>query len=256
MVLALYQYRFLTAEGICALLDLPRDVVQARLEALAAAGFLTRIRRPTLWEEPVPDVYALEQRGANLVATELGLDRAQVKWSPSRNRVKLLFLEHTLRVNDVRIAFTLAARGYHDQKLLTWRQGQQIADRVPDPDDATKWLPVRPDGYFCYRVGERRAHFFLEVDLGTETNRRYQQKVKAYIVYRQSRMYTTRYGAYAFRVLTLTTSARRLANLLRVTKAEGGGSMFWFATFGQLHEASAIETRWLVPNDARLKTLF
>jgi hypothetical protein len=139
------------------------------------------------------------------------------------------------------------ARGHPDHKLVIWREGLGIADRAPDPQDATKWLPVRPDGYFCYRVGERRAHFFLEVDLGTESNRCFRQKVRAYIAYRQSGRYRERYGAYAFRVLTITTSERRMANLRRATEAEGGGSMFWFTTLDGTHAMACLEPIWRLP---------
>lgn len=256
IVRLVYAYRFLSTQGLAALTGLPADHLQERLDTLCAGELLIRIHRPALWEETAPDVYGLDRRGADWVASESGVDRAQIKWSRTGNHVKLLFLEHTLRVNDARIAFTLAARGHPDHKLVIWREGLGIADRAPDPQDATKWLPVRPDGYFCYRVEERRAHFFLEIDLGTESNHCFRQKVRAYIAYRQSGRYRERYGAYAFRVLTVTTSERRMANLLRTTEAEGGGSMFWFTTFGQLREVAALEPCWSLANRRNLKALF
>ena len=55
-------------------------------------------------------VYCLDHRGADLVAAELGVDRAAITWKRKDNRVGWQFLEHTLAVNDVRIAFELASR--------------------------------------------------------------------------------------------------------------------------------------------------
>ena len=54
-------------------------------------------------------IYLLEERGANLVAEQLGIDRAKVRWRTPHNRVGSPFLEHTLMVNYVRTAFKLAA---------------------------------------------------------------------------------------------------------------------------------------------------
>ncbi len=247
IVLLAYGYRFLTAEQIGSLTGMEAGELGVRLERLRQNRFLARLRKPVLWEEEAgPWAYALDRVGANLVAAETGVDRAEVKWSRSRNRVQSLFLQHALSVNDARVAFTLSAQQHPDHELFAWRQGRQIADRVPDPEDGTKLLPLCPDAYLCYRVGARRSHFFLEVDLGTETNRRFREKVRAYIAYRQSGRFRERYRAYAFRVLTLTTSQKRLANLRRAAEAAGGGSMFWFGTLQAAAHGSVRNTYWQI----------
>ena len=53
------------------------------------------------------------------MAQESGIDRAQVHWRPKRSRVSSLFLEHTLQVNDVRIAVQLATTK-HGLDLVQW----------------------------------------------------------------------------------------------------------------------------------------
>jgi hypothetical protein len=100
--------------------------------------------------------------------------------------------------------------------------GEEARFLAPLP---VEWLPVRPEAYFCYRVGERRSHCFLEADLGTEANRRFRQKVSAYIAYRESGRYRERYGPYAFRsryTRGISDSSSVVRHTLDVTEERSG----------------------------------
>ena len=82
-------------------------------------------------------------------------------------------------------------------------------------------------------LGDKRAHFFLEVDRATQPHRRWMQRVRAYMSYVQSGKYSERFGTHSLRVLTVTTGPRRLTNLKRTTEEAGGGPMFWFTPLAQ-----------------------
>lgn len=208
-----------------------------RLKLLFQHRFLDRIFIPVgPHEGSRPIVYCLDKRGADLVAQELGIDRAQVHWRPKRSRVSSLFLEHTLRVNNVRIAVELAARK-QGLELLQWMgEGQLKAmkERVPDPRKAGRSLPVVPDGYFTLKVGERKACFFLEVDRATMTNRRFGDKMRAYEIYVHTGRYFERYQTRSLRVLVVTTTHQRLANLKSTTEEATTLPIFWFTTIDQV----------------------
>ncbi len=69
---------------------------------------------------------------------------------------------------------------------------------------------------------QRRAHFLLEIDRATEANRRWADKVCAYLRYSHSGRYSEKYRARSLRVLAVTTSRKRLDPLKRTTERAGG----------------------------------
>ena len=109
-----------------------------------------------------------------------------------------------------------------------------------------------PDAYACLNTGPRRTRFFLEADRASETNGRWAQKVLAYLAYVRSGSYARRYHSDCLRVLTVTTSEKRLLNLLRTTHKAGGGPMFWFAHLGLLAPETVLKAPiWSVPSESR-----
>ena len=76
--------------------------------------------------------------------------------------------------------------------------------------------------------------FFLEADQGTMTNSRWSRKIKAYVQFRSSGLAQKHYGTKNFRLLTITTSQRRLHNLKQTSEGAGGNHYFWFTTKDQV----------------------
>ena len=138
----------------------------------------------------------------------------------------------------MRIAFNLAAQraGYQIAKWIGESELKAQPDyvQIPTARGGRRKVAVIPDGYFILVLGEKRAHFFLESDRATEANKRWGEKVRAYLEYTRTGKYTERYGTRSLRVLTVTTGEKRLANLKRSTEETGGGQMFWFTTVGEV----------------------
>ncbi len=114
IVLEVYLFRILSAPQIEALFfpsPKPRGCrtsCQKRLQLLFHHGFLSRIELPIkLGDGRKPFNYALNERGADLVATKLDVDRADVAWNSKHNQLGHQFVEHTLAVNEFRIAIRL-----------------------------------------------------------------------------------------------------------------------------------------------------
>lgn len=219
-------HRFLTAEQLNRLFGEAANV-RPTLSRLVEAGYLAGIKRPVLNREAPDTVYALAQRGADLIASDQGIDRKLVRWKKYHNYVGLLFVEHRLAVNDVHIAFAVGAR-LHGYRLEEWRYEVPIREDVDDPDELCPPLRLRPDAYFRILAGVRRMHFFLEVDMATESHGKFAGKSRRYLVYKESGLFRIRLGR-SFRVLTVAPTVTRVRALKRVTEAQGGQRVFWFA---------------------------
>jgi hypothetical protein len=84
------------------------------------------------------------------------------------------------------------------------------------------------------------------------TNRRWALRIQAYIAYRLGGRFQARYGVLSFRVLTVTTTGRRLANLLATTRRAGGGGIFWFTTFDLLTSQLPLSPIWSAAGAGRI----
>lgn len=102
-------HRFLNSRQILALVGASPQHLLKRLQALFHAGYLDRPRAQLRYfseEGPQPVVYALGRKGAKVVAKPAG----QLSRYDNRT-IKQLYMQHTLLVADVMIAFIRAARG-------------------------------------------------------------------------------------------------------------------------------------------------
>jgi hypothetical protein len=165
-----------------------------------------------------------------------GLDRADLGWKPKNNVLGPQFVSHLLVINDFRVALACLARA-SGLRLKEWVgeadfRSAAMKDRVPFRMRGARVTRNYPDGYFVVTVpgADQDAHFFLEVDLGTMSNSRWKDKVKAYKEFRDRGLSEKHFGTHNFRLLTITTTARRLRNLKRTTEKAGGDHYFWFTT--------------------------
>jgi hypothetical protein len=94
------------------------------------------------------------------------------------------------------------------------------------------------------------------MDMGTMTNKRFKEKVTAYIVYKTEGYYRQKFGTSSLRVLTVTTSNRRLRNLKQATEQAGGQSLFWFTTFEALSAEQITRPVWQVAGQSGTAGLF
>lgn len=267
-----YAYRMLTREQIERLLFAPErgqdhftktSKARERLKFLFHHGYLDRIPLPVgasswAWRP----VYRLARKGAEHIAAEQGIPVQQVAyWGKGDDRtrrhtqVSLLFMEHALQINDVRVAFAIAAKkeGYHIDKWFddTTLKSQAQKDYVAVPQGmGTRQYAVIPDSFFVLNLGSRAAAFFLELDRATMPQPRWTARVLAYLTYFRSGKYTARYQMKSLRILTVTTTEARLSNLQKSTRNAGGSALFWFTTLEELTASSVFFSPiWRLAND-------
>ena len=237
-----YEYRYLTARQVH-LLFFGGSMSQTRLRLtkLYHNGYLDRVYRPVV-KGSAEAIYCLDKRGADALAAELDVDRDQVFWQGRKKPLCQNSLEHALRVNDFRVGMSIAcaktgtvslAGKWIDEQLL--READQRV-KVPNPSDPDRHIecPIVADGFFGLEFENGFCQFFmLEIDLGTESNRRFALKVRAYRRYLDSGKYREVFDRETLKVLVVATSPRRTENLMRTAREAGDKTMFWFTDFSQ-----------------------
>lgn len=242
IVEAVHLYRVLRQDQIQALFFGSRSAAQRVMVRLYDHGFLERCFIPVLSGRS-PTFYVLDRRGAELLRAEMGYD--ELSWHHSSKSLSSDFLEHTLAINDVRIAITLAASqpGFD---LLEWRSESDIKadyDRVTlqTKTGGKRAIPIVPDSYFVLQTPLGRAPFFLELDRGTETLVRFQTKIRAYVAYYASGGYERRFGSKSLRVLTVTTGEKRRDNLHMSAAKLRGTKRFYFAALPDIRSETVLQ---------------
>ena len=258
VLLAVGAYRVLRRDQIQQLFFPSRNTANERLKRLYQHGFLERHWLPVAWGQGTGQaLYTLTTAGQRLIGRQGGIVPEHLPRRTLR-RGSDLFLAHALDVNQVRIAVTLAVQhlGYTVEQWLTEDALKGRRRTTPEGTLGPPERGVMPDAYFVLRLGDRRASFFLEVDRGTETRRRWRHKVHAYRTYVQSGAYTREFGTRSLRVLVVTHGAQRLANLKEATEQEGGAAWFWFAPLGRLEpEGVLTEPSWQVAGQEEARRL-
>jgi len=243
LIHTVYTYRFLSFQQ---LRRLHPAVTHASLELLVNTRYIAAIKRPTLKSRAPEVIYALDRRGADRVSEELDVDRGELRWRAHRNLIGLLFLEHRLAANDVRIAFTLGAHRM-GAELVHWYYEPVIEEEVEDPIERSASLSFRPDAYLRLRLtGGRMAHAFLEVDRSSEGYVKIAAKVRRYLAYKEHHLFRSKVGARSFRVLFTVPTLRRLSALRRVIEEAGGRRMFWLARHKDVTEATFSAAVWQI----------
>jgi hypothetical protein len=258
IIRAVYDCRVLTTQQLQSLFFPSLHQAYARLSLLYHHGFLDRKFLGVYADKMnTPIMYVLERRGAELLQAHLGLD---LVWSRETKELGTQFLEHTLAINSVRIAVTKAAQqaGF---TLVIWLGESDLKsdyDRVNIRTDGgrLKSVSLIPDSYFVLETPKGKAAFCLELDRGTMTTQRFKTKVLAYQAYYQSGDYQRRYQTRSLRVLTVTLSEVRAANLQRVTEAAEGKQRFWFAVLNAISaETVLVAPIWKVATSSERQAL-
>ncbi len=248
IMVSVYENRFLRRDQIERLFFGTTAKCNRRLQALYQHQFLDRLYLPVEFGSSQA-VYALDNRGAEVVARYLGVSRNQINWTRRHNRIENLFMEHTLGVSEVHVSLEVALRLREEQdvQLLFWKREAFLPrEKIVMPDNPEKKLSVIPDAFFGLQVPQGKCYFFVEVDMGTETLDRFRTKIIAYREYWKSGAFNNRYNYHNFRVLTVTNGAKRLNNLIQVAANVGTKNMFLF-TVQELASSDFLGASWYKP---------
>lgn len=246
IICAVYEHRYLLRDQIQRLVDFHCvSKANIRLRKLYDSHFLSRLFLPTS-RGSSKAVYYLGEKGVSIVAEILGADpvivRRELKQS---SRIKDLFLNHHLNLNEVRIAFTKAIQEHPEMRLERWIDDHHCMQEYAGTGTGQRSKGIfRPDGYFRFWYKGKLYSHFVELDLATMSHRRFQSKVKEYVEYARSGQYQKAFGVQYFRVLVIAPSVQRMLNLKKTVESHTD-RIFWFTTLKKLTGNDCFGPVWL-----------
>jgi len=258
----LREYKMLTTSQIQRLLYPTLQKAQTRLLRLHEDGLVKRFAYPVLLREGGKGEYVYHVKG-------------------KKPRISLSGVQHTLTLNDVRIAFergcgqregiNLVAfipeyegrkggKGKAGQDGRPGRPWRRIEDSVLSSARFGQEVTLIPDAVICLESATRRTRglFFLEVDMGSEkllsgTTGNYSllDKMLRYQDYKTSRgfeRYKEMFGFNfkGFRVLTLMNNDNRIQRLRRELTQAGIEKFIWFSEDTKINEKTLFDKIWYI----------
>ncbi|MBK7142020.1 MAG: replication-relaxation family protein [bacterium] len=183
-----------------------------RLRLLWQHRLIARHRRPVrMGDGTAPYLYTLTRKGEGVV------DANAEKVQSTRYAGKLSL--HFEKINDFHIAMMLATKHPRYPTLSNWQQGKRVRfSGTVRTERGGMRVPIVPDAFFVLTFGKLDYVYFLEIDRGTTDLRRIRLKFLAYLDLWRSKAASRQLGIRSFRVLYVTTTQRRLTNLLKVLK--------------------------------------
>lgn len=211
-------------------------------------------------------IYALGDRGAQLLSEVDGFVAPKSSWTNKNRTVGRKHIQHTLRIADISDAVYRLPHYNSSISVLTEAdilatalpivqrdpQPWQWQARVRLPDGTLRPTITVPDYVFGLDVSDQRKRYFYfcEADRRTEpvcrTKRKRSsvvRKFEAYLAGYQASLHTTRYRIGNLRFLFVTTSQQRIDTMLEALANLAGStdvSMFYFTDAEQLTAAKHI----------------
>jgi len=244
-----HRHRFLRSDQIVALVGGSSQQIVRRLQSLFHHGFLDRPRAQLVHRingGTQKIVYGLGRKGGTLLRQKFGLTVPSNTWNERNDIVGRIYLDHALFVADVLVAIVSACQKRGNVTFLYEDELPIYAERQP-----FRWqvmiqggikLGVIPDRVFALDYTDtagtsQRTYFFLEADRGTmPVNRRtlsqtsFKRKLLAYTATWQQRIREQKLGIDRFRVITVTTSAKRVQTLVQTcSELQRAPGLFLFA---------------------------
>jgi hypothetical protein len=275
----IFRHRFLTSDQVVELYQMEHREdhsargLKYRLFLLFHGGYLEKPPQAKLLRylegKNLPHLYGIGGK-ARRILREKGYPEGQIKAaleSPS-----CYYLQHVMMVSSFHLALEKALRG-SEWELEFWKhESKETRDAWGEKGRRGYEWCVNPDAYFALKGPGGLMYFFLEMDRGTMSPRRFSWKIESYTQFwREGRQTGEKYGMplvkdskgrlkpKAFKVLIVTISEGRKERLREVTRQvdpRGRGlRLFWFTTeetyqgeasrlFGPIWEWSGEEGRY------------
>jgi Replication-relaxation len=203
-----------TAEQLCRLnyrMGMIKTVKQ-RLKNLTEAGYVLPLYHPSI---RLPYVYALDRKGLQYLQL-LGVDVREY-YRPSEEKEterNFLFREHMLAISDLLIHALLFARaepGFRLERLLhervfknnpikaTYIRNNKTETKTLVPDSYLEFIQTKDAG------NEVKIPIILELDRGTEEQKYFRKRIRAYIVFLKSRAFETIFAVKSMTIAFATT---------------------------------------------------
>lgn len=233
-----FAHRFLRSNQIHALIGGSKQQLLRRLQLLYHHGYLDRPHAQIQYYRRGSEaiVYGVGNRGIALLEQKFGVPRRKVDWTAKNRSSTRMFLEHTLAVADIMIAFERACRDNGTVKLVEYGNDLlhwNVEVRHRDTRCKVGVVPDRVFGLKRHAMPNDTSWYFLELDRATMPIERptlkqtsFMRKLLAYQATWQQKLLK---DFPRFRILTVTTTKERVTNLLQASaKLDRGRGLFLF----------------------------
>lgn len=212
-----------------------KSQAEERLKLLYQNKYLNR---PTLTQRRHLSemIYWLDRKGAEMVASLQGLSIREFGW---RQEPRWFQVEHDLSVNDFRLTLCQSLQLNPTITLENWIPESEFW-AYPDTinyqyNNTTIRRKIIPDGFFLISYNKLRIRYLLEIDRSTEDNPRFlREKILPGLAYLKSSQFENRFGHKSGRWVVVTTSERRLKNMLLQAKRAQTDGLFYFSTYSKV----------------------
>jgi hypothetical protein len=235
----LFEHRVLTAQQLYELYFDSLDRTRERLAQLHELGVVERFR-PYRQYGSYPYHYLLDRNGAQLIASERGIDVAELDYSRAKT-LRLASsqqLRHLVQANGLVTRLAQALRATPSAWLLEWRGQRRCAQSWGEL--------VRPDDYLRLELAGRQLDLWLEYDRATETHARLQEKLDRY----EELALAVEHPITLLLTLPSERREREIHRGLRTT-----ADVLLLTTTAQRHETDPLAPNWLAPGGERRVTL-
>jgi hypothetical protein len=239
----LRKYERLTTQQVALLDEGSEQKVSRILHRLELAGHTRRPygQRQTFDDKREPWIHGLANLGADELAEKRGIPRGKLDWN-KKNRVANGNYKHKVLINELRVRLEVDVR---NRRHMSYIEEPALLKHL-GVTNKTWQVPILEDGkvievgvttdYFFRLVfhQEPKPHNFatfpFEADRATETNDTeretdvylYRKMLAYYFTYLLD-IHTELFGFKEFRVPILTTSPKRVENLIEVNKRLNNG---------------------------------
>lgn len=277
IIRAVARWRFLTSQQVIRFLSISdpatsHQQVLRRLQGLYAHSFLDRPVHQQLQLHAFAHLaYGLGRNGARLLADIGDPIESRADWLTKNKRASAEFLLHTLETAETMIAIESDCRVHgalslvEQHQLLPYFPEKTRALRDPFRCRVTVRLPqvtapltigVVPDRLFSLMHETATRHnFALELDRGTmKVNAKtfggtsFRRKLLGYYHLWRGRKHQELWGFQSFRILTVTTSEKRIATMRAVQREVTAGAasgLFLYSTADLLAAHGALGDAWI-----------
>jgi hypothetical protein len=175
-------------------------------------------------------IYTLSKSG-NRVA---GIERPPVSRSHGKTLVGDLYVDHQMHINEI----------YCSVKFRPLPIGARFVGWRSFHEPLSEHSRLIPDGYFELQSPAGTPPSFLEIDLGHQSMKIWEQKVRRYLQLAISGDFNRLFRKPQFRVLVITTSQRRLMKIRSVISKQTD-KVFWLSDFKTINRAGLWSACWL-----------
>lgn len=274
--------RLASGEQLAALDGGSAQNVSRALLALWENGYVDRLlgqmQTRLLYKGSFPLIYGLTRPGAWLLRKHGYEVRRRLLYETDKQRTAgWRFIEHRVDISEFMVQLALACRGRGGIELVERAQLFPSAEKTQRDrrirlrakariDGDYKRLSVDPDEMFGLRYGnsQKESFFFLERDRAQMPVKRlkntdqtyYQKKMLTYFAAHIAGEHERELGLPNFRVLTVTTSKERVAQMIEAQREITGGrgsNLFLFLDDTSLRDSNPIDANWLSGKGTEVK---